>query len=327
MTGKFYCYKFFDRHIFSSNELKLLCRVNHDMEPDNRDVMVEWSSDPVMPEGPMCAGDVSWGIIVLRADGGVWAVLPRTGFVVWVPKNGTRLTVHPDLSQLPNHDQAAHPSRDAANSIVTGLLSRLPAMWGVLPLHAAMLKAPEGYILLAGVSGVGKSTLSQFLVRRHGWRLLDDDSCMASVINGELKVTPMGGRARLRADAANRLQLSGPLLSGYADGKVMVPIERSALLIPEKTPVVALFHLSRNKEHTVKHISNSFITRLDTVNAVTQASTTALALDRESLQWRTNLFYVAAQFGKTENYFVTFGQTIKPEEVSDDIEKIYAKRH
>ncbi|NMW22631.1 MAG: hypothetical protein HKK67_13630 [Chlorobiaceae bacterium] len=189
----FYCYRLFDRHIFSSHELKLLHRVNHDLEPNHRDVLLEWSSDPVMPEGPLCAGNERWGIFMLRAVEGLWAVLPRTGFAVWVPKNGTRLTVHPDISQLANHDQSAQPCRDVANSLVTGLLSRLPSMWGEVPLHAALLKAPEGYVLLAGVSGVGKSTLGQFLARRHNWALLDDDACMASINDGELKITPMGG--------------------------------------------------------------------------------------------------------------------------------------
>ena len=322
MTGMLYCYRLFDRHIFSSHELKLLHRVNYDMEPTPRDVRIEWSDEPVLPEGPLCAGNESWGIFVLRAKDGVWAVLPRTGFVVWVPRHGTRLTVHPDLSQMSNHEQITQPIRDVANSLVTGLLSRLPAMWGEVPLHAAMLNAHEGYILLAGVSGVGKSTLSQLLARRHGWTLLDDDACMASIQDGELKVTAMGGMARLRADAANRLQLSGPLLSGYADGKVMVQIEPPALLLSEKTPVIALFHLSRNNECTVKPATNSYITRFATANAVIQTTTIAMALDQESLQWRTNRFHVAAQFGKITNYSIMFNENQKPEEVTDDIENI-----
>lgn len=305
----------------------MLHRVNHEMEPDGRDVLLEWSSDPVLPEGPLCAGHESWGICVLRAAVGVWAVLPRTGFVVWVPECGTRLTVHPDLSQLADHETMTLPCRDVAYSLVTGLLSRLPAMWGELPLHTAMLKAPEGLILLTGKSGVGKSTLSQLLARRHGWRLLDDDACMASIYGGELKVTPMGGKARLRADAANRLQLSGPLLSGYADGKIMLNVEHSALILPERKPVAAMFHLSRNNEDSTNHTSNSSICRLDTINAVIQASTTALTLDRESIPWRTNRFRVATQFGKIANYSVRYDQTQTPEEVTDNIEKIYAKIH
>lgn len=264
---------------------------------------------------------------MLRAKNGVWAVLPRTGFVVWVPKNGTRLTVHPDSSQMSNHDQAAQPCRDVANSLVTGLLSRLPAMWGEVPLHAAMLKAPGGFMLLSGVSGVGKSTLSQLLASRHGWTILDDDTCMASIHDGELKVTPMGGRARIRADAANRLQLAGLSLSGYADGKVMVQIEQPAVILSERTPVIALFHLSRNNECSSKRTFNSCITRLDTVNAVMQATTTAIGLDRESLQWLTNRFHVAAQFGKTANYLLRYDQSQTPEEITDDIEKIYAEHH
>ena len=322
-----YCYRLFDRHIFSSRELKLLHGVNYEIEPDRRDVLLEWSSDPVLPEGQLCAGHESWGICVLRATEGLWAVLPRTGFVVWVPKCGTRLTVHPDLSQMSNHEQTAQPCRDVVNSLVTGLLSRLPAMWGELPLHTAMLKAPKGCIMLAGVSGIGKSTLSQQLARRHGWRLLDDDACMASIYCGELKVTPMGGMARLRADAAVRLQLSGPLLSGYADGKIMVQVEKSALFLPEWRPVLALFHLSRINEHPTNHTSNLYISRLDTIPAVTQAAKTALSLDRESILWRTNRFHVAAQFGKIANYSIKYNQTQTPEEVSDDIEKIYAKIH
>ena len=320
-----YCYRLFDRHIFSSLELKLLYLVNHDTEPDHRDVMIEWASDPVLPDGPLCAGHLRWGIFALRAEGGVWAVLPRTGFVVWVPKNGTRLTVHPDLSQMANHDEVAQPCRDVANSLVTGLLSRLPALWGALPLHAALLKAPKGYILLAGVSGVGKSTLSQLLARRHRWTVLDDDTCMASIHDGELKLTPMGGVARLRSDAADRLKLSGPLLSGYADGKVMVQNERTELVSPERTPVVAVFHLSRNNERLTARTANCYSTRLDTVNSVMQATTAAIGLDRESLQWLANRFRVAAQLGKIANYSLIFNQRQTPEEITDDIERLYAE--
>ena len=322
-----YCYRLFDRHIFSSHELKLLHRVTHDIEPGHRDVLLEWSSDPVLPEGPLCAGRENWGIFVLRAAEGVWAVLPRTGFVVWVPKCGTRLTVHPDVNQLAVHETMALPCRDVVNSLVTGLLSRLPSMWGDVPLHAALLKTPEGYVLLARMSGIGKSTLGQLLARRHGWILLDDDACVASITGGELKVIPMGGMTRLRADAANRMQLSGPLLSGYADGKVMVQVEQSALCLPEWRPVVALFHLSRNNEHSTNHSSNSYISRLDTVNAVTQAATTAIGLDRESFQWRTNRFHVAAQFGKIANFLLRYDQSQTPEAVTDDIENIYAEIH
>jgi hypothetical protein len=322
-----YCYRLFDRHIFSSLELKLLYRVNHDKEPDQRDVLIEWSSIPVMPDGPLCAGHKMWGIFVLRAEEGVWAVLPRTGFVVWVPKSGTRLTVHPDLSQMSKTELLIRPQRDVVNALVTGLLTRLPVMWGEVPLHAALLKAPEGYVLLAGVSGVGKSTLGQQLVRRHGWRLLDDDTCMASITDGELKVIPMGGMARLRADAADRLQLTGLILSGYADGKVMVQNERSALLLSERTPVIALFHLVRNNEPSAKPTTNGYITLLAAAHAVIQVTTLAPPFDRESMQWRTNRFYVAAQFGKISNYLIAFNESQKPEEITDDIEKIYAERN
>ena len=110
----------------------------------------------------------------------------------------------------------------------------------------------------------------------------------------------MGGMARLRADAADRLQITGLSLSGYADGKVMVQHERLTLLLPEKTPVVALFHLSRNNEYSAKPTSNGYIILLNTANAVTQASTIAIGLDRNSMQWRTNRFHVAAEFGKTQ---------------------------
>jgi len=322
-----YCYNLFDRYIFSSCELKLLHRVNHDIEPGHQDVRIEWSCDQVLPEGTLCAGNESWGIFVLRAGEGFWAVLPRTGFVVWVPKSGTRLTVYYDRSQLTDREEMVLPLRDVTNSLVTGLLSRLPMMWGALPLHAAMLHAPEGSIMLAGPSGVGKSTLSQQLVRRHGWRLLDDDACMASIVDGELKVTPMGGMARLRADAANRLQLSGPLLSGYAGGKVMVQAIQSALLEPERKPVIALFHLSLDNECLTTRIPGGYLSRLDTVNAVAQASATALSLDQESIPWRTNQFYVAAQFGKIANYSLSYNHTQTPEEVADDIAKIYAESY
>jgi len=70
-----------------------------------------------------------------------------------------------------------------------------------------------------------------------------------------------------------------------------------------------------------------YITLLNTANAVTQASTRAIGLDRNSMQWRTNRFHVAAEFGKNANYFVIFNENQKPEEVTDDIKKIYARSY
>ena len=143
-----------------------------------------------------------------------------TGFVftaatwgVSVSSDGTEVTVH-GVRDAEHATQLAHP---LANSI----LARLPALWGLLPWHAAALATPAGTVVISGASGAGKSTLSQRLVQRQGWRLLDDDAVAIAADAGA--VWGMGGVARLWADSAAALGITGAPLAGHPAGKLAVP--------------------------------------------------------------------------------------------------------
>ncbi|MGH6922656.1 MAG: hypothetical protein ACRED5_02705 [Propylenella sp.] len=76
---------------------------------------------------------------------------------------------------------------------------------GVVPLHANTIATKSGAVIIAGDSGVGKSTLSLALMQR-GYRILSDDLC-AMTPNGEGEPTVQPGIPRLKlwADTLERL--------------------------------------------------------------------------------------------------------------------------
>ena len=76
---------------------------------------------------------------------------------------------------------------------------------GVLVIHAAALYTPQGGVLLAGHSGIGKSTLLGEMMRR-GHKMMVDDVC-GLVLNENQRpwVLPGYPRTRLWLDAAHKL--------------------------------------------------------------------------------------------------------------------------
>lgn len=78
---------------------------------------------------------------------------------------------------------------------------------GLLPLHASAVEADGGAVLMAGRSGLGKSTLAAALVTR-GARMAADDICALDFSNGATPVVwPAFPRMKLWADAAERLEI------------------------------------------------------------------------------------------------------------------------
>lgn len=102
---------------------------------------------------------------------------------------------------------------------------------GLLPLHAAMVEIDGGAILIAGNSGLGKSTLAAALAAR-GLRLLSDDLCAFDVRPGSApQILPPFPRLRLWADSAAAL---GIATEGAE--RSPAPMEKYHLAVPSFRP-------------------------------------------------------------------------------------------
>lgn len=116
--------------------------------------------------GPVPAhieGATSHGVLWQAVSGKFLLDMPGTAR--YLVENGNRISIDP------------HPS--AEQSDVNRFLRMTPLaallyQRGVPAFHAAAVAGPNGAILIAGDSGVGKSTLLAALLKR-GWRLLADD--------------------------------------------------------------------------------------------------------------------------------------------------------
>jgi hypothetical protein len=216
---RFYC--LFDRVLLSEVEIHLLPEI---ASPPNSTVdMVSLlvSDEPVRHVGEPTFGGPLFGVTHYEVAGRGVSVLNDTGYVAVTDPDGLTVTVHPH-AHWNDSTVPANPRR-IADTLVTVVLNRLPILWGAVALHAATLETPGGSVLLLGLSGHGKSTLSQQLSRDFGWVVHDDDTVMLVKDNHRVGLVPMGAAPRLRADAAERLRLEGTALPGYAGGKTFVP--------------------------------------------------------------------------------------------------------
>jgi hypothetical protein len=293
-----FIYAAYGRRVFSERPLALLQIIDEQVVASPDDIQLVWSEEPVDIDGPAVCGHPLSAIHGVRGRNGLWAILPGTGSVVWVPDDGYLLTVHPHTTQ-----QAAEriDGRRDTDSIVTGLLSRLPDKWGALPLHTAALATPHGIVLITGHSGAGKSTISQTLQRENGWQILDDDSCAAVLIDGEVVVTPLGGVPRMRGDAARIMELSGDIIPGYHGAKISVPsvtaggsvVERR---LSQEKPVIAVFYLRQNvSEEQSEALA---VSRIFGEEAFSALLTAGVGLNRFAASWKAKRFQIFSRLSR-----------------------------
>jgi hypothetical protein len=247
--------------------------------------------------------------------------------VVWVPDGSLHLTVHPHINQRDSH---LVDGRRDVDSLVTGLISRLADGWGALPLHVAALKTPTGVVLIGGTSGAGKSTLSQQLSREFGWQILDDDTSMATLNQGEVVITPLGGTPRLRSDAAENFNLSGNPLPGFRNRKVSLnnlPVSPGTGV----TPVIAFFQLQPRDEGESRAGQEPTgatleITRLAGVDAIITSTSAAVGLNRFSREWKRKRFEFATALHQASHFRVNFVRhAITPAQLAQEIHSLVAR--
>lgn len=235
--------RLYDRSVLSDCDLELL----PDTEGASPVVRVRWHEGPI----PVPAHTRA-----VPGDPRVITRWHRTGYVIDLTEASLRILMDHSGHELDVHFTSAVAREPAALSLTTALLSRLPQLWGGLVLHAATLDSPQGIVVICGSTGAGKSTLAQYLVMSGGWSILDDDACWLRLTERGLRITPMGGYPRLRADAAARLGVSGEAVQGRAQTKFRLSAADSeALTRAHDQPVAGFVHL-KNPEVTTREISN-----------------------------------------------------------------------
>ena len=114
---------------------------------------------------------------------------------------------------------------------------------GLLPLHACCIRIGEAAVAVAGVSGIGKSTLAAALMRQGFSVLADDVTVIDPLATGGSQVRPSFPRVRLWSDAMRRLGISpnGLERTRLQLDKYHLPLGDSFHAAP--LPLRAVFHL------------------------------------------------------------------------------------
>jgi hypothetical protein len=93
-----------------------------------------------------------------------------------------------------------------------------------LPIHAALVSKGNKAVILAGPTGVGKSSLA-YAAKISGWELLSDDACYVQ-LDPEFRLWGNPGRTYLPADTAAKLgTLLGREPERIANGKLKIPVD------------------------------------------------------------------------------------------------------
>jgi len=156
----------------------------------------------------------------------------------WV-EGGERILVQPD-----GGSDAAIQQFLGATPLAALLYQR-----GLLTLHASAVflppavLAPQGTILLAGVSGAGKSSLLAGLIQRGATALCDDLAPMTLDEHGRVVVLANPGTVRLWPDSRQRLGISAEqtlTIAAPAPGCRDYPVRAIVWLVVSNTAEVAL---------------------------------------------------------------------------------------
>lgn|GEM_PF-248946 len=316
-------YRLFDRRIWSDVPLRLLPTATG-QEPlapgtEPADIRVRWHYTPtrVDPKSPFVLGNHRTEICCRSIESGYMFDYPSHGLRVKINKIGTELDIHP---WAPTNQPTSGPTNSldyspelVQDSLVTAILTRLPSLWGYVAIHAAALTTPHGLVLLMGDSGVGKSTISQYLARERGWTILDDDTNVLIPEASGIRIIPMGALARLRRDASDELDLSGSLPLGPRSTKIASSAATDEQLKSAPNHVAAAFYLatfppaqSEEPRHSTRR--EIAIEPVEGPQSFVSAARSSLRIDRTSRPWQLGLMRLAQTLSSSRAVAVTYSR-------------------
>lgn len=165
--------------------------------------LIDWTGDERVPDIHIwLADDLTDGAGWRHFSPAVW-IGPANEMLLRIPnvaaflvEGGTRVTIQPFMPV---------GAPDIRAFLLGTVLAVLCFNRGVLPLHASAVEMAGGAVLVAGNSGLGKSSLAAALHRR-GARLLSDDLCALDFQGREQPVVwPAFPRLKLWRDSAEHL--------------------------------------------------------------------------------------------------------------------------
>jgi len=186
------------------------------------------------PVSQALEGTVVRGVLWQAATGRYLLDVPETAR--YLVEGGTRLRI----DRSPSASEA-----DVLRFLRMTPLAALLFQRGILAFHAAAVVGSRGAVLIAGNSGVGKSTLVASLVNR-GWNLLADDLTPVDVNGSGIPLAfPTFPEIILWPDAMEKLNIENP------------PRERHALsmanrFVDSPQPLRAIFWLTTHLDKRVK---------------------------------------------------------------------------
>jgi hypothetical protein len=150
------------------------------------------------------------------ANGTVWLALGKypSGYLLRFPGLADFL-VSVDGKQIRCSSQPDTPLETIRHLFLDQVIPLLLSQWGRLVLHASAVAAPEGAIAFAGMTGMGKSTLTASFAEQ-GFALLTDDCLLLEERVGELFAIPSYPGLRLWGDVASVLFAHEPSASQVA---------------------------------------------------------------------------------------------------------------
>jgi hypothetical protein len=151
----------------------------------------------------------------------------------YLVEEGSRISIEP----------LAGSSTDEVRLFLLGsVIGALLYQRGLFPLHGSAVETRWGAMIFVGAQGIGKSTLAAQFYRR-GYRLLSDDVCAVTTIDGKLQVLPALAHFRLCADAYERLAPAQDVR--FNVDKFVVPMNEG--YCPDPVPLKAI-HVLANQE-------------------------------------------------------------------------------
>jgi hypothetical protein len=317
MTKKFeFTYRLFDRKLIAEISLPLLSPWGDTDISEKPSIWLELSDELFEPIGSVVFENPKTPLKILFDGTNSIFILSPLPVAAIVNAVGEKITVHPLLNSTPERGQQEF---DLASKLVTWVLSHVPILWGTPAIHGATLSLGEKTILLLGESGVGKSTISQHLVRDFGFTLHDDDTACVDLFGQDSILVPMGAAPRLRKDAAQVLNLTGRALKGYAGEKIALVRQASS---PKEMPpkLAAIFLLAPDSPQNVSTDILSYkASQISPIRALVEI-TSHIFLTSTVLQQREVQFHSASMLARSPTYSLRFKhETHTPHQIAAEI--------